>query len=196
MKSAIKKKVSPGSFKNKNQGVSYTDDILLKRVAVKRCEASFNRLYKTYYDKGFGLVRKILRKHNDIDIESVLNLALFKIWDRASTFKGDSRASTWIYRVITNEALMYLRKEKVTRDHELVFSRENKVIQDEQFYEVREKLTRLSEGIDPFMKGVLFLLGSGYSNKEISSRLKLTEPGLKSRTYRWRDVERRACGCG
>lgn len=191
---SIKKKVSPGSFKNKNQGVFYTDNQLLKRVAVKRCEASFNRLYKTYYDKGFGLVRRILRTHNDIDIESVLNLALFKIWDRASTFKGTSRASTWIYRVVANEALMYLRKSKTISEHELRLTWEDVAIQDEEFYGARERLTRLNDGMDPHIKRPLCLLASGYTSKEVSKIINRSQPAIKSTIFRWREIEGRACG--
>jgi len=189
-----KKKVSPGSFKNKNQGVFYTDNQLLKRVGRKRCERSFNQLYKTYYEKSLGLVRRILRTHNDIDIEGVLNLAFFRIWDRASTFKGDSRASTWIYRVIANEALMFLRKGKTTKDHELRLTWEDVAIQDEEFYGAREQLTRLNDGMDPHVKRPLCLLASGYTSKEVSKIINRSQPAIKSRIFRWRDVERRACG--
>jgi len=194
LKSAIKKKVSPGSFKNKNQGVFYTDNQLLKRVADKKCERSFNQLYKTYYNKGLGLVRKILRKHNHMDVESVLNLAFFKIWDRASTFKGDSRAATWIYRVVANEALMYLRKAKTISGHELRLTWEGVAIQDEEFYGAREGLIRLNERMDPHMKVTLSLIGGGYTSKEVSKIINEAEPAIKSRIFRWRGVERRACG--
>ena len=35
-----------------------------------------------------------------------------KVWKNLSSFKGDSKLYTWIYRIATNEALNHLRKKK------------------------------------------------------------------------------------
>ncbi len=35
-----------------------------------------------------------------------------KVWKNLSSFKGDAKLSTWIYRIATNESLTYLRKKK------------------------------------------------------------------------------------
>jgi RNA polymerase sigma factor (sigma-70 family) len=42
--------------------------------------------------------------------------ALIRIWDNISSFKGNSQVSTWIYRVVVNACLGYLRREKRRRD--------------------------------------------------------------------------------
>jgi len=42
--------------------------------------------------------------------------ALIRIWDNISSFKGNSQVSTWIYRVVVNACLGYLRREKRRRE--------------------------------------------------------------------------------
>ena len=38
--------------------------------------------------------------------------SLIRIWENLSGFKGNSKVSTWIYRVVVNTCLSFLRKEK------------------------------------------------------------------------------------
>ena len=42
--------------------------------------------------------------------------ALIRIWDNISSFKGNSQVSTWIYRVVVNSCLGYMRREKRRKD--------------------------------------------------------------------------------
>jgi RNA polymerase sigma-70 factor, ECF subfamily len=42
--------------------------------------------------------------------------SLVRIWDKISSFKGKSRISTWIYRVVVNTCLIFLRKDKKRRE--------------------------------------------------------------------------------
>jgi len=43
--------------------------------------------------------------------------ALIRVWEHADTFKGQSKISTWIYRVTVNTCLFSIRSEKRRRRH-------------------------------------------------------------------------------
>ncbi len=59
------------------------------------------------------LLRVIIRFIGDEDESlDVLQETFIKIWKNLPKFKGQSKWSTWAYRIATNEALMHLRKYK------------------------------------------------------------------------------------
>ena len=49
---------------------------------------------------------------NHDDRNDAFQEALIRIWDNISSFKGNSQVSTWIYRVVVNSCLGYMRREK------------------------------------------------------------------------------------
>jgi RNA polymerase sigma-70 factor (ECF subfamily) len=57
-----------------------------------------------------------LRIVNDPDeAEGVLQLTFVKACEKIATFEGRSGLGTWLYRIATNEALMKLRRQKMTQ---------------------------------------------------------------------------------
>lgn len=48
--------------------------------------------------------------HDDAD--DVLQNTFLKAWMALDTFRGDSKISTWLYRIATNEAISFLEKNK------------------------------------------------------------------------------------
>ena len=48
--------------------------------------------------------------HDDAD--DVVQEVFVKIWHNLDKFKGDSGLFTWIYRIATNESLLFLRKAR------------------------------------------------------------------------------------
>lgn len=59
------------------------------------------------------LLKVIVRLVGDMDeAMDVLQDTYVKIWNKMESFQGNSKWSTWTYRIATNEALMHLRKKK------------------------------------------------------------------------------------
>lgn len=76
-------------------------------------EAAFALLIDRYSRPLYSLVRRIVLNHDDTD--DVLQNVFIKIWQGIALFRGDSKLSTWLYSIATNEALSFIRKEKVER---------------------------------------------------------------------------------
>lgn len=76
----------------------------------KKYEKAFEALVDLQQEQ---LLRLILRMvGNQDDAMDVLQETFIKIWKNLKNFKGDSKWSTWTYRIASNEALMHLRKVK------------------------------------------------------------------------------------
>lgn len=76
-------------------------------------EEAFAHLVDLYSQQLYAVIRRIVYSHEDAD--DVLQNTFIKVWRYIHTFKGDSKLSTWLYSIATNEALSHLRKEKRKR---------------------------------------------------------------------------------
>ena len=70
----------------------------------------FNLLVKTYQERVYWHVRKMVIDHDDAD--DLTQEIFVKIWINLNKFRGDSQLFTWIYRIATNECLTFLKKKK------------------------------------------------------------------------------------
>jgi RNA polymerase sigma-70 factor (ECF subfamily) len=81
---------------------------------VERCRAGDRRalgeLYREYRHEVYRTLRQLLRHSPDID--DVVQDVFIQVFRSVRHFKGDSRFSTWLYRVAVNVGLMHLRKRK------------------------------------------------------------------------------------
>lgn len=71
----------------------------------------FARLVEANYEM---IYRLAIRMVNDPqDAEDILQETFLKAYRHLKGFDGRSRLSTWLYRIATNEALMFLRRKKL-----------------------------------------------------------------------------------
>ena len=71
---------------------------------------SFSLLLKKYQERLYWHIRKIVISHENTD--DVLQNTFLKVWKYLYNFKQESSLYTWLYRVATNEALAYIKKNK------------------------------------------------------------------------------------
>ena len=84
-----------------------TDAELVERAA-KGDEAAFERIMRKNNRLLFRTARSILK--SDADAEDALQEAYLRAWRALSTFRADSKLSTWLVRIVINEALGRLRR--------------------------------------------------------------------------------------
>lgn len=90
---------------------SIDDQQLLIQLRTPRGqEAAFRQLVQQY---GPLLHRHLLRMlQSSADADDVLQNALVKVFRNLDRFRGESKLSTWLYRIATNEALTWLRSKQ------------------------------------------------------------------------------------
>lgn len=64
-------------------------------------------IFEEQYEKLFGMVYRMTE--NVQDTEDVLQNVFVKAYMNAKTFRGDSKISTWLYRIVVNESYDYLK---------------------------------------------------------------------------------------
>ena len=73
-----------------------------------RRDAAFGKLVKTYQERLYWHIRRIVLTHENAD--DVLQNTFVKIFNHIGQFNGQSKLYSWMYRIATNEALSYLKK--------------------------------------------------------------------------------------
>lgn len=82
---------------------------------------AFGIIVKQYSEQLYWQVRRIVLNHDDAD--DVMQNAMLKAWNNIDSFRSDSKLSTWLYRIVINESLDFVRKNKritsVSTDNEM-----------------------------------------------------------------------------
>jgi RNA polymerase sigma-70 factor (ECF subfamily) len=89
--------------------LSPADADLPRRVAAGDTKA-FEALMRTYNRRLFRTARAILR--DDAAAEDVLQEAYLRIYGSIGSFRGEAKLSTWLVRIVANEALARRRKDQ------------------------------------------------------------------------------------
>ena len=69
---------------------------LLTRVA-KNDRDALTQMYLAYYDRLFKFVFRLTRSYTIAD--ELVNDIMLLVWRKASTFRGESKVSTWIFGI-------------------------------------------------------------------------------------------------
>ena len=159
----------------------------------------FAQVVDTYYEMIYRLAIRMLS--NPQDAEDILQETFIKVYRNFKNFDGRSSVSTWLYRIATNEALMFLR-----RQHPDTTSIDDSYENDDGLEKPAhivdwcclpedelmsaEALAHLDESVEslPPNLRVVFVLRDiqGLSTRETAEVLNLTEVAVKTRLSRAR----------
>src|SRR5438552_17143286 len=82
---------------------------------VKRCQAgdidTSDELVTRYRTRNFGMIYNMV--HSEQDAWDLAQDSLLKAWKSIKRFRGHSSFYTWIYRIVMNVTIDWLRKKQV-----------------------------------------------------------------------------------
>jgi RNA polymerase sigma-70 factor (ECF subfamily) len=82
---------------------------------VKRCQqgetAAFDELVTRYRTRVFGMIYNMV--HNEQDAWDLAQDSFVKAWKSLPRFRGKSSFYTWVYRIVMNVTIDWLRKKQV-----------------------------------------------------------------------------------
>ncbi|MBP5381570.1 MAG: sigma-70 family RNA polymerase sigma factor [Bacteroidaceae bacterium] len=72
-------------------------------------DAAFTKLVNIYKEPLYWQIRRMVLNHDDAD--DILQNTFIKAWNGIAAFRGESKLSTWLYRIGTNETLNFLERQ-------------------------------------------------------------------------------------
>lgn len=141
---------------------------------------AFPILVSQYSEKLYWTARHIVGTHENAD--DVVQNSFIKIWNKLDKFRGDAKLSTWLHRIVVNESLDLLRREKKHADDTDIC--ESKGVFADEYFDGNETDRLLREAMEtlPEAQRTVFVLKyyEDKQYKEISEILGTTEGGLKA----------------
>lgn len=147
-------------------------------------ETEFVALIKTHK----GILFKVSNIYSD-DYEDQKDLyqeIVFQLWKSFGSFRGESKISTWIYRIALNTSITHIRKKKkkgqqVAIDFELL----NRADEQDTIIEEQMKILNAQIGkLSVVEKGLIILHLDGKNYEEIASITGFTATNVGTRLFR------------
>jgi len=170
---------------------------LIERLK-KGDQAAFKEIVESsqglVYNTALGIVQ------NPEDAEDVAQEVFVQLYESIKSFKGESKLSTWLYRVTVSKAMDHLRKKKRKKRFAFVqslFGANEELVHDPPDFvhpgvnlDNKEKAKELFKAIEqlPEKQKIAFTLNriEGLSYQEISEIMKLTVASVESLLHRAR----------
>lgn len=92
-------------------------DIEIIDSVLKGNQDDFALLIDRYKDKAFSLLKRLLK--NEMDAEEALQDSFLKAFNALSSFRKDSKFSTWFYRIAYNTGLTMVASKKRKIEQEM-----------------------------------------------------------------------------
>ena len=99
----------PHKISSNMNDTNYTDEAIMAMFAnVKTREAAFRIVVKQFGTQLYSRIRTIVGSHEETD--DVLQNTFIKAWRSLDRFRLESSLYTWLFRIATNEALTFVRR--------------------------------------------------------------------------------------
>ena len=139
-----------------------------------------------------GIVHKVCRMYCDEEEErkDLFQEILIHLWKSYPSFKGDSKFSTWMYRVAFNVAIQYLRKEKKKMEEIVLPERFDQLSNDNEGEELTEekKILRLAIGrLNEIEKAIVMLYLEERDNEDIAEIIGISQNNVRVKMTRIRN---------
>lgn len=139
-----------------------------------------------------GIIRKVchLYGHSDVDRDDLYQEIVIQLWKAFGSFRGESKISTWMYRIALNTAISNLRKQ--TRKVSLSFPEfipkeeadsEEEKLKEERLNEMYAAISRLTE----VEKAIVMLYLEDKSYEEMEEILGISNGTLRVKMNRIKD---------
>ena len=171
--------------------IKNTDQYLIDKT-LSGDSAAFGELVDRYQNFVFTIAVRMLR-HKE-EAEEVAQDSFIKAYDSLSTFRGDSRFSTWLYRIVYHKTLDRIKKNKRQQTYEIIeeitdngldhIENGLEAMLSEERSAIINKCIQMLPGDDAAVISLYYF--EEQSVKEIAQVTDLTEDNIKIKLYRSR----------
>lgn len=169
-------------------------------------ESAFKTLVETHQKRVFNTVLAIIQDFEEA--EDVSQEVFIEVYQSVGKFRGDSKISTWLYRIATTKALEQIRKRKTAKRFAFftsLFGESNEILHESVDFihpgivlEQRENSKFLFKAINqlPENQKVAYTLCNieGLSYQEITEVMEITLSSVESLLFRAKTNLRKSLG--
>ncbi len=137
-------------------------------------------------NKHQNIIYKVCRlyRNSHEDQEDLFQEIVYQLWKSYPKFKGESKISTWIYRIAFNTAIVTFRKKKISvTNYENIPEKFHPTLEN-SYSEKEERIFKLLRELNSVEKSIITLYLEDYSYKEIASIIGISENNVNVKLNR------------
>ncbi len=133
-----------------------------------------------------NIIYKICRLYRDNkeDQEDLFQEIVYQLWKSYPGFKGESKVSSWMYRIALNTAIAVYRKSKISVDYYQEFPEHLHLPDEKSISQNEERLFWALRGLNDSEKAVISLYLEDFNYAEIAVITGLSESNIGVRLNR------------
>ncbi|MEQ9303513.1 MAG: sigma-70 family RNA polymerase sigma factor [Marinoscillum sp.] len=143
--------------------------------------------FKSFVTENMGIISHICRAYSmdDEELKDLIQEVTIQLWKSHEKFKGESKVSTWVYRVTLNVCLALNRKKKLQTEpiSNMDISEEVDTVEKEQIEQLYHAIRKLSESD----RAIILLYLEKKSYQEISEILGMTVSNVGVKVLRLKE---------
>ncbi len=150
-------------------------------------EREQRRIFEQWLGEHRGIFFKIVRAYafTPADQDDLFQEISLQVWKSIPDFRGESKASTWIYRVALYAALAWTRREKrQPATQPLAAVEYTLTIRAEPIDERLDWLYDQIAGLEPVDRSLCLLLLDGFSYREMAEMVGISESNVGVKIHR------------
>lgn len=160
--------------------VDNAEELELLRLVADRDRDAFTSLYRIYHPRLFRFLYRLTSSYTAAD--ELVNDIMLAVWRSATSFRGESRVSTWIFGIAYRQAMRRLRRRRLRirrdKDPDEFGARGNRDVETEDL--VRRGL----ESLPPAQQfAMLLVFYQGLSYAEVAAVTDCPVNTVKTRMY-------------
>jgi len=121
------------------------DQDILKLISEGSMEAGFSALVDAYQEKMYWQIRRMVAVHADAD--DVLQNTFVKVYKNILKFEGNSKLSTWLYRIAMNESINFIKARNRKRTEDISDMQFEKSLVEDRYFDHDKALLTLQKAI-------------------------------------------------
>lgn len=138
-----------------------------------------------------GMIHKVSKMYmdNGEDQEDLFQEIVMQLWKAYPSFKGQSKFTTWMYRVALNTAIVFFKKEHKKID-KTTLTEQIDIADTTESDDKEEKLAYLYKAVqelNSIEKALIFLFLEDQSHKEIAQNLGISEINARVKLNRTKE---------
>ncbi len=125
----------------------YNEEETLKRLQDPKTQTrAFEEIVNHYSQPLYWQIRRLVVEHEDAD--DVLQNTFIKAWTNITTFRGESKLSTWLYKIAYNESLTFLNHKREQLSIDDLNSMVTETLESDPYFDGDETQLMLQEAIN------------------------------------------------
>ncbi len=125
----------------------YNEEEILKQLQNPQTQhKAFEAIVNHYSQTIYWQIRRIVIDHEDAD--DVLQNTFIKAWSNITSFRGESKLSTWLYKIAYNESLTFINHKKQNISLDDVDTNVTNTLESDPYFDGDETQLMLQQAID------------------------------------------------